>query len=54
MGQPGVGPLPTFWPFMVSAGTVMAPVSFSMLMYYSNCKMRLQFYWKLNLLPSEA
>ena len=25
-GFPGVGPLPTFWPFMVSLGTVMAPV----------------------------
>ena len=34
---PGNGLPPTFWPFIVSLGTVMAPVgvSFSMLMYYN-------------------
>ena len=25
-GFPGIGPLPTFWPFTVSLGTVMAPL----------------------------
>ena len=25
-GFPGIRPSPTFWPFMVSLGTVMAPV----------------------------
>ena len=35
-GFPGIGPPPTFWPFMVGLGTVMAPVdvSFSLLMCY--------------------
>ena len=28
-GFPGIGPLPTFWPFMVGLGTVMAPVGMS-------------------------
>ena len=33
----GTGPQPTYWPFMVSLGTAMAPVgvSFSLLMYYN-------------------
>ena len=26
LGFPGSGPLPTFWPFPVNLGTVMAPV----------------------------
>ena len=26
-GFPGIEPLPTFWPFMVKLGTVMAPVN---------------------------
>ena len=25
-GFPGIGPLPTFWPFMVGLETVMVPV----------------------------
>ena len=51
---PGIGPPPTFWPFMVGLRTVMAPVgvSLSMLIHYNECIMRLKFYWKLNLLPS--
>ena len=34
-GFPGIGPLPTFWPFMASLGTVMVSLSksFSSLMY---------------------
>ena len=28
-GFPGIGPSPTFWPFMVGLGTVMAPVGVS-------------------------
>ena len=28
-GFPGFGPRPTFWPFMVSLGTVMGPVGVS-------------------------
>ena len=53
-GFPGIGPLPTFWPFMVSLGTVMALVgmSFSMLIYYNECIIRLKVYWKSNLPPS--
>ena len=53
-GFPGIGPPPTFWPFQVSLGTVMAPVSvsFNMLMYYSEHIIRLKVYWKLNLLQS--
>ena len=33
-GFPGIGPLPSFWPFMVGLGNVMVPVgrSFSLLM----------------------
>ena len=27
---PGTGPPPTFWPFMVGLGTVMAPVGVSL------------------------
>ena len=47
-GFPGTGPLPTFWPFMVSLRTVMAllGVSFSMLIYYNECIMRLKVHWK--------
>ena len=53
-GFPGTGPLPTFWPFMVSLRTVMAllGVSFSMLIYYNECIMRLKVHWKSKLLPS--
>ena len=53
-GFPGIGPPPTFWPFMVILGTVMAlvGVSFSMLMYYNEHIMRVIVYWKLHLLPS--
>ena len=41
---PGIGSSPTFWPFMVGLRTVMVPVgmSFSMLMYYNECIMRLK------------
>ena len=48
---PGIGPLHTFWPFMVGIGTVMAPVSvsFSLLIYYNECIMRPKVYWKSNL-----
>ena len=44
---PGIGSPPTFWPFMVSPGTVMAPVgvSYSMLIYYNENIMRLKFHW---------
>ena len=43
-GFPGVGPLPTFWSFMVSLGIFMAPVgmSFSMLLYNNEHTMRLK------------
>ena len=43
-GFPGIGPSPTFWPFMVGLGTVMAPVdvSFSVLIYYKENIMRLK------------
>ena len=43
---PGIGPLPTFWHFMVSLRTVMVlvGVSFTMLMYYNECMMRLKVY----------
>ena len=55
-GFPGVGAPPTFWPFIVGFRTVMAPVgvSFSMLIYYSDCIIRLKVYWKSNLPPSWA
>ena len=45
-GFPGIGAPPTFWPFLVGLGTVMALVdmSFSMLMYYNVCVMRLKVY----------
>ena len=45
-GFPGIGEPPTFWPFLVGLGTVMALVdmSFSMLMYYNVCVMRLKVY----------
>ena len=45
-GFPGLGPLPTFWPFMVSLKTVMVlvDVSFRTLMYYSEHMMRLKVY----------
>ena len=45
-GFPGIGPLPTFWPFVVSLKTVMVlvGVSFRTLMYYSKYMMRLKFY----------
>ena len=38
----GIGPLPTYCPFMVGLRTVMAPVGelFNMLMYYNKCIMR--------------
>ena len=51
---PGIGPPPTFWPFMVSLGTVMAlaGVSLSMLMYYNEHMMRLRVHWKSNIPPS--
>ena len=51
---PGIGPLITFWPFMVGLGTVMVlvGVSFSMLMHYNERIMRLKVYWKSNLLLS--
>jgi len=51
---PGIGPLPTFWPFMVDLRTVMVlvRVPFSMLVYYNEHVMRLKVYWKLNLPPS--
>ena len=51
---PGIEPPPTFRPFMVSLGTVLVlvGVSFSMLMYYNECIMRLKVHWKLNLPPS--
>ena len=44
-GFPGVGPLPTFWSFMVSLGIFMAPVgmSFSMLLYNNEFKVSVQF-----------
>ena len=40
--------------FRVGPRTVMAPVgvSFSMLMYYNECIMKLTIYWKSNLPPS--
>ena len=45
-GFPGIGPLPIFWPFMVSFKTVMVlvDVSFRTLMYYSEHMMRLKVY----------
>ena len=51
---PGIGPLPTSWPFMVDLRTVMVPVRvpFSMLVYYNEHVMRLKVYWKSNLPPS--
>ena len=54
-GFPVIGPLPTFWPFMVSFGTVMAPVGgcvISMLIYYNERIMRLKVNWKSDLSPS--
>ena len=49
---PTIGPPPTFWPFMVSLGTVSAQVgvSFNMLAYYNEGIMRLKVCWKSNLL----
>lgn len=43
-GFPGIELLTTFWPFLISLGTFMAPivVSFSMLMYYNKHLMRLR------------
>ena len=43
-----------FCPFMVSLGTVMAPVgvSFSMPMHYSEHTVKLKVNWKSNLPPS--
>ena len=43
-GIPGIGPPPTFWPFIVGFRTVMAPVgvSFSLLMCYSEHILRLK------------
>ena len=43
-GFPGIGPPPTFWPFMVSLRTVMAlvGVSLNMLMYHNELIMRLK------------
>ena len=40
--SPGIGPPPTFWPFMVSLITVMALVfvSFGMLIWYNEHTMR--------------
>ena len=51
---PGIGPLPTFWPFMVDLRTVMVlvRVPFSMLVYYNEHVMRLKVSWKSNLPPS--
>ena len=55
-GFPGIGPLPTFGPFMVSLGTAMVPVgvSVSMLIYYNEHITRLKIYWKSNLPTSWA
>ena len=41
---PGTGPPLTFWPLMVSLGTVMVPVSvpFTLLMCYSECALRIK------------
>ena len=41
---PGTGALPTFWSLIVSLGTVtaLAGVSFSLLVYYSECIPRLK------------
>ena len=52
-GFPGIGPPPTFGPFMVGLRTVLAlvGVSFSMLMYYNEPIMRLKVPWKSNLPP---
>ena len=45
-----------FCPFMVSLGTVMAPVgvSFSMPMHYSEHTVKLKVNWKSNLPPSRT
>lgn len=55
-GFPVIGVLPTFWPFMISFGTVMPPVDtpFSLLMFYSERIMRLKVYQKSNHLTSWA
>ena len=37
LGISGVGPLPTFLPFPVGLRTVIAAVSFSMLINYNEC-----------------
>ena len=52
--QPGIRPLPILGPFIVSFGTVMAPVgvSLSMLVYDNEYIMRLKVYWKSNLQSS--
>ena len=51
---PGIGSPPTFWPFVVSLGTVMALVgmSFSMLLYYNEYIRRRKVHWKSNCLLS--
>ena len=43
-GFPEIGPPPTFFTFMVSLATVMAPggVSLSLLMCYNECILRLK------------
>ena len=40
-----------FWLFMLGLGTVMAQLgmSYSLLIYYNKCVMRLRVYWKSNL-----
>ena len=43
-GFPGIGPPPTFCPFMVDLRTVM-------LIYYTKQIKRLKVYWKLSFLP---
>ena len=55
-GFSGIGPPPTFWPFLVSLGTVLVSVGelLSILVYYSECMMRFKIYWKLNLLGSRT
>ena len=52
--KPGIRPLPILGPFMVSFGTVMAPVGVSLrrLIYYNKYIMRLKVYWKSNLQSS--